>query len=186
MPRPALQLLLAIVLSVAAIYYWKPSTAPEGIDQETSIRQQTLPKTYLQKTRSWSYDADGNLANILEADSVEQFPRGGESFIVQPRFYSHSGNDRTWTATAKRGRYQDRKQRLLLRQNVVLANDQTGTRLEGHALDIELTNKIARSRKKVTITQGDNLTRADGMIAKLDQETITLGPNVESIYVQQP
>ena len=185
MPRPALQILLAIALALAATYYWDPSTAPT-VDQDTSARQQALPRTYLQSTRSWSYDEQGNLTDILEASNVERFPQRNESLITAPRFYSHSGDDRTWSATAEHGRFLHNPRRLLLSQDVVLEHDQTGTRMDSSTLDIRMKTKTARSKSNVTITQGNNRTVADGMIARLDKETITLGPNVESIYVQQP
>lgn len=185
MPRPALQILLAITLVVAANYFWDPSTAPVP-DADTSERQQALPKTYLQTARTSSYDEQGNLTEILEATRVEQFPQRNESRITEPRFYSHSQDNTTWSASAKRGRFFHRGQRLLLRNHVVLTHDQTGTRMDTHALDIYLKTKTAESKMNVTITQGENRTTAEGMVANLDQETIKLKPNVESIYVQSP
>jgi LPS export ABC transporter protein LptC len=183
MPRPFLHILLAISVGLAASYYWDPNPAPTT-DLETRARQQTLPKTYLHTTRSWSYNEEGSLTNILEADSVEQFSTGDESQIKAPRFYSHSGDDKTWSATADRGRFLHEEQKLLLRGSVVLSHDQTEGRLETEAMNIDLKTKIARSTHEVLITQAQNYTRAEGMIAHLEQETITLMPNVESLYVQ--
>lgn len=183
MPRRGLQLLFIAALGLAATYFWNPSMLP-GVDAKVSPQKPDLPQTYLDNSRSWSYDEAGNLASILEAKRMEQLAGRQVATIEEPRFYSHSGNDKTWTASAARGRYQGHAQRLLLRRNVVLEHDQTGTRLTGHALDIELKNKIARSKRKITITQGNNRTSAQGMVAHLDQETVTLGPNVESTYVQ--
>ena len=48
---------------------------------------------------------------------------------------------------------------------------------------IDVKNKIATSKKPVTITQGPHFTRARGMVAHLEEETILLSPNVESTYV---
>jgi lipopolysaccharide export system protein LptC len=183
MPRPSLQILLAIVLVLAGSYYWDPNTAAVP-DPRTSARQQALPRTYLEAPRSWTYSEEGSLAEVLEAVSAEQYPQRDETLIVAPRFYAHSSDDRTWTATADRGRFRDNAQRLTLKGNVALSHDQTGARLETAVMVIEIDRKIARSNKPVTLTYGENITTADGMVARLEPETIKLAPNVESIYVQ--
>ena len=68
-------------------------------------------------------------------------------------------------------------------RHVVLTHDQTGTRMDSNALDIDLRTRTASSKQKVVITQGQNRTTADGLYADLDRETLELKPNVESIYV---
>ena len=185
MPRLPLQILLALTLILAANYYWNPQTA-QSPDPQTSIRQQELPQTYLEVVRGWTFDEEGKLTDIVEAEHVEQFPRRKVSMITQPRFYAHSGDDKTWSATAEKGRGDDHNERLLLRKNVVLIHDQSGTRMNTQALDIELESKIASSQKKVTIVQGNNRTTADGMVVRMEDETITMKPNVESIYAPTP
>jgi LPS export ABC transporter protein LptC len=77
-------------------------------------------------------------------------------------------------------------QTLFLRRDVQLVNDQTGARLETRAMTLNLRRKTAVSRVPVTISQGENQTRANGMVADLNLEQIRLQPNVESIYVPPP
>jgi LPS export ABC transporter protein LptC len=185
MPRITLQVLLAIALVLAANYYWNTQHL-RGPDDDTSARQGDLPQTYLEQTRAWSFDQNGDLTDILEADRVEQFSRGRVSLLTRPRFYVHSGDDKTWSAVAERGRFEEHSERLLLRRKVVLRHDQTGLRLDTHALDIEVDDKTATSQKKVTVTQGSNRTTADGLFASLNDETITLKPNVETTYEPLP
>ncbi|PLW69988.1 LPS export ABC transporter periplasmic protein LptC [Pseudohalioglobus lutimaris] len=185
MPRLLLQILVAIALVLAANYYWKPQTS-HSPDEDTQARQKDLPKSYIWQTRAWSFDENGELTDILEAERVEQFARGSVSLLTNPRFYAHSGDDRTWSAVAARGRFEEHSQRLLLRKNVELTHDQTGTQMQTNALDIEVDEKIATSRKTVTIIQENNRTTADGMVARMNEETITLKPNVESTYEQLP
>ena len=185
MPRPFLQLLLAIVLGLAASYYWEPqpSKAP---DPQTAARQQSLPKNYLENTRTWNYDQNGNLGEIMEASSAQHFPHRKESLLEQPRYYSHHGDDRTWSAEATKGRFMHDEQLLVLRDGVSLTNDQTGAQLVSDSITLDLVKKTAASLVPVTITQGAHSTRGDGMLAKLDLEQIGLFNNVESIYVQSP
>ena len=182
MPRPLLQILFALALVLAANYYWDPSTARTP-DAGTSARQQALPRTYIEAARTWSFDEEGNLSDIVEAERVEQFPQRKQSKIVEPRFYAHSENDKTWSASARRGLFIEGAERLVLRNNVVLTHDQTGTKMKSHVLDIYLKTRTAQSKKKVIITRGENRTTADGLLADLDRETLELKPNVESIYV---
>lgn len=183
MPRPLLQVLFALALVLAANYYWDPSTG-QTPDAGTSQRQQDLPRTYIKNARTWSFDEEGNLSDIVEALLIEQFPQRKQSNITEPRFYSHSEDDKTWSASAKRGVFVHSKERLVLRDSVVLNHDQTGTRMNSNALDIYLKTRTAESKRKVIITRGQSRTTADGMVANLDQETIRLKPNVESIYVK--
>jgi len=185
MLRPLLQVLFAVVLVIAVNHFWDPSPAPVP-DPQTSERQRTLPRTYLSNARIWTFDQEGQLSEIVEASRMEQYPQQDVSNITEPRFYAHSEDDRTWSASAARGQFHHRQERLELRQLVVLEHDQTGARVDTEALDILLKNNTAVSKSPVTITQGENRTTADGMLAILERETIELGPNVESIYVERP
>ena len=183
MPRPFLQILLAVMLGLTISYYWSPVARTELNRKDAALRQ-AMPGVYLQTTRSWAYNEQGALTNILEARSIEQFPLRDESLLEAPRFYAHSGDDKTWSATADRGQFQHRAENLHLQDNVVLSHDQTGSRLETAAMDINFKKNVATSRQAVTITNGQNNTQAHGMTAYLETEKILLEPNVESIYVQ--
>ena len=185
MPRPLLQILFALTLVLAANYYWDPNPARTP-DADTSARQQALPRTYIATARTWSFDEKGNLIDIVEARKVEQFPQRNQSRLTEPRFYAHSENDKTWSASAKRGLFLHGAERLVLRNKVVLTHDQTGTRMDSNTLDIYLKTRTAESERKVIITRDQNRTTADGLLADLDRETLELKPNVESIYVVQP
>lgn len=185
MPRPVLQVLLALSLVLAANYFWDPG-AGNTPDADTRARQEALPRTYIKNVRTWSFDENGQLNDIVEAILVEQFPQRKQSLITEPRFYAHSENDKTWSASAKRGTFFHGGERLALRDTVVLNHDQTGTRMESNALNIELRKRIAWSKRKVVVTHARSRTTANGMLAELDRETIQLKPKVESIYVKPP
>ncbi len=182
--RPSTQLLL-IVLGVS-LFAWLYDPSDERYpDAATQERQRELPKTYLIDTRSWVYDEDGNLSEVLDTASAEYYLDGDETFLVSPRFYSHHDDDRTWSASAERGVMNHAGDTLSLFDKVLLISDQTGGRLETEAMKIDLERKVARSRSPVLLTQGQNTTRADGMVANLERERMQLMPNVESIYVVQ-
>lgn len=185
MPRPLLQILLALTLLLAAKLLWdpRPGSVP---DEQTSRRLDTLPKTYIDQVQTWSFDEDGNLNDMLEAQRVDRYSRGDYSMIIEPRLYAHSEDGRTWSMSAERGRFQHDEEQLLLRRNVILSHDQTGSRMRTHALDVELAARTARGDRPVTIVQGDNRTTADGLVVDLEQETVLLKPNVETLYFPPP
>lgn len=183
MPRGHLQLLLALLLIIAGSYYWEPSPDPVA-DPETEARRQSLPQTYLQTTRSWAYNDQGTLTEIIEAERVEYYPPEDFTLMESPRFYAHNKDNKTWSASSRLGRFRHKYERLTLSQDVTLNHDQTGTRLETKKMSIDLRQKIATSEKPVTITQGLNQTRAGGMVANLELEEILLSPDVESIYAK--
>ena len=185
MPRISLQIMLGISIALATFYFWQPADLRTP-DAETAERRNDLPKTYLHNIRRWHYDEKGQLADIMEAVQAQDFASTRETLFSQPRIYSHDGNDRTWSASAEEGRMRHGPQTLYLRRKVQLLNDQTGARLDTRAMTLNLRNKTAVSRVPVTITQGENQTRADGMVADLNLEQIRLQPNVESIYVPPP
>jgi lipopolysaccharide export system protein LptC len=182
MPKAFLQIALAVVLALLAGYYWQPGGSLDA-DPDTVKRQMALAKTYVYDARSWEYDEDGALEQILEANRMEYFARRKVYELTEPRFYSHDGNDRTWSATAELGRFRHNKNLLLLRRNVVLSNDETGGRLTTRAMTLNVKQKTARSRTPVKVTEGQNVIRADGMVADLSGKRIEMAPNVESTYV---
>ena len=179
MPRPILFLALLASLAAAGLYFWNSGEPQES---EASLAQKNLAKTYLVNTRSLRYGERGALTEILEATSVRYFPNQNHSVLVAPKYYSHNGNDRTWSVVSDTGRFLDNRELLFLQGNVVLTDDQNEGRLYTEAMQINLQKKTARSRVPVTLKQGLNTITADGMLADLNKEQIRLTPNVESIY----
>ncbi|QIB66590.1 LPS export ABC transporter periplasmic protein LptC [Kineobactrum salinum] len=177
-----LQALTAITVTLVAGYYWG-ATGDLNPDRRLLATQEELVQSYLVHSRSWSYAEDGTLSEVMEADRVEHFARNDVSELERPRFYSHDGNDRTWSATADSGRLRHRPEVLVLRSNVLLTNDQAGATLETRVMTVDLRHKTAVSRVPVTIRQAGNLLQADGMEVDLRSETMHLQPNVESLYV---
>ena len=181
--RPTTQLLLVLLVISGLTYLWSPASR-DIPDPATAQRLEQLPKTYLEDIRSWVYDDRGQLSEVMDAGSAEVFAASGETLFRNPKLYSHHADDRTWSATALHGRMYDDNEMLELRDSVVLVSDQTGGRMETDIMVVELVNKVATSETPVLILQGENTTRADGMIADLERERIELKPNVESLYVQ--
>lgn len=174
--------LLAAVLAALAVWYW--SLVGDGAIERSPLRGDTaLVQTYLVNTRSMAYAEDGALAEVMEASRIEHYGREDVSELQQPRFYTHDGNNRTWSAMADHGRLKHRTSILILRRDVVLSNDQSGGTLQAEAMTLNLRLRTATSRVTVTAQLDGNILRADGMFADLANETILLEPNVEGTYV---
>ncbi|HEY7776135.1 MAG TPA: LPS export ABC transporter periplasmic protein LptC, partial [Kineobactrum sp.] len=120
-----LQILLGLALALLAGYYWSTGGDNAG-DRIALVHDKAPATTYLLNSRSWSYAQDGALAEVMEAQRIEHFAAGDVSSLERPRFYSHDGNDRTWTASADRGRLAHETDTLMLQSDVLLINDQTG------------------------------------------------------------
>lgn len=179
MPRTFLSILLLTALAAALAYYWDPQSV---LEFNESDRQEYLAKKYLINTRTLNYNEQGSLTEIVEASAVRQFPKQKHSLIIAPRYYSHNGNNKTWSVTSDRGRFVEKKEILFLEGNVILTNDQNGGRLNTETMQINLKEKIATSKVPVTITHELSTTSASGMVADLNKEQIRLMPDVESIY----
>ena len=78
MPRTYLQAALAITLLIAASYYLSSSLEPSP---EVSAWQIALPKTYLVASRTSTYDENGALSEVLEADKATFYPSQKHSLL---------------------------------------------------------------------------------------------------------
>lgn len=181
MQRPYLQMLLAIMLVIAFGYFLTPGLAP---NPQVSEWQQALPKTYLIKPRTSTYNEEGALTDVLEAETAKFYPGEHQSVLESPRLFSHNLDDDTWSASSDNGEFAHNRELLTLSNNVVLSNDTNLVVLKTEEMKIDLVRNMAISKVPVTVTQGGSITSADGMIADLDSQTVRLRPNVESIYVK--
>ena len=180
MPRPFLSMLLLAALAAALAYFWDPDST---LDFSAPEKQSALAKTYVINTRTHTYNEQGSLAEILEAAEVQHFPNQKRSMMIAPRYYSHNGNNRTWSVTSARGRFLDKLELLFLEGNVILSDDLNNGHLYTEAMQINLRKKIATSRVPIKLVQGLNTMTAKGMVADLNKEQVRLMPDVESIYV---
>jgi LPS export ABC transporter protein LptC len=181
MPRPYLQALLAITLVLATSYYLSQGSQPSP---EVSAWQEALPKTYLVNTRSSTFDESGALTDVLEADSARYYASRKQSLMDSPRLYSHNAEGDIWSASSETGYFEHKRETLILSKNVSLSNDTHQVLLETQKMKIDFRRNIAVSKAPVVITHGASSTRAEGMIADLDAQTVRLQRNVESVYVQ--
>ncbi|MDP4916683.1 MAG: LPS export ABC transporter periplasmic protein LptC [Haliea sp.] len=183
MERGKRTLLLAAALLVVSTWYLGTGGGP--LERPPAASEFDIVQTYLINSRSQTYAIDGVLAQVMEAARVEHLQDTDVSELQLPRFYSHDGNNQTWSASAEYGELTHRTGVLILRQDVVLTNDKAGGVLESSVMTVDLKARIAKSAVPVKITLDDNVLTADGMYADLKGQTIRLAPNVEGTYVPE-
>ncbi len=182
MGRTGLTIFLVIAVGILLNLILEPGELL--MPQSPPAGERTLPQTYVEAVRSLSFGEQGQLDEIREAAKLEHFERRDESLLESPRFYSHNGDDKTWSAAADHGLYRPSQRTLQLTDNVVLANDNSGARLDTSEMIIDLQARTATADNPVTITRDESSTRADGAFADLERERVEMKPNVETVYVR--
>lgn len=180
--RSLLQGLAAAAVIIVIVYFQTdgnkhlpPSaTGPEG---------EALPYSYIFNSRTWMYEKNGALAEVVESSSTKYFAERNQSILEQPRYFSHNGSNQTWAASARRGDYFHRNGKLELSNDVLLHNDANQADLKTESLSVDTVNKIAASSTPVAVVQGSNKITALGMSADLKAQTLQFKGKVNSIYV---
>jgi lipopolysaccharide export system protein LptC len=176
----SLSLVLAIVL---AVYVSLQGSRELSLGPPPTRTDTEIAGTYVESLRRQRFGETGKLLDIMEARRLARYPDRAEADLTEPRYFTHDGNDRTWSMSAEHGLYREGANMLLLDTDVLLFNDQTAARFETSSLRINIKAKTARTEEPVRMTQGDNLTTADGMFANLVTELIALQPRVFTRYV---
>ncbi len=183
MGRGFAQAALALLILAGGIYLLQNS--PVGLQPDTS-EPDSLPGSYLRDVRLSLYDVNGALRDVLSAREVDYFSdRGARSELVEPRFYSHDGDLKTWSASAREGEMFHRAEVLKLRGDVTLIQDEYGSTMKSQAMTLQVAEKIAFSNVPVTITRGESVLRGGQMRANLKDERFRLSNQVETVYVQE-
>jgi len=181
--RPALHIFLALLILGVGVYFLDSGpVSPVATDNPGA----EVPQTYLDDARLWVYAEDGSLRDVLAAQRVDFFAsRQERSVLLQPRFYSHDGDQKTWSAYADQGTLMHGPRILRLQDNVTLQHDEYDARMETQEMTINTRSMVATSRVPVRITSAASSMTADSMAANLRLERVNMTDNVETIYVPE-
>ena len=130
---------------------------------------------------------DGKPAYILKAKLLEHYNDSNYAIIDKPDIQLTEGNHR-WRITANNGEIDDTNQRITLRGEVVLLqqDEQQPLQLETEKLEIDIRQQTAKSTQTVRIIQqGFNL-QSEGMILNNATGKIELLNNVKGSHAQTP
>lgn len=144
------------------------------------------PDFYILDTETHQFSKEGLLISQFDSEKVQHIPNTDTASMLFPRHISLKNDHSRWVTTANKGLLYLKGDQLDLMQQVLIVNEQEGTRIQTAAMTIFPNEKIAKSKKIVTITHKQGFTRAKGMHANLASEKITLLSQVRGQYHATP
>ncbi|MCW8923366.1 MAG: LPS export ABC transporter periplasmic protein LptC [Gammaproteobacteria bacterium] len=128
---------------------------------------------------------DGLPAYIVKAKLLEHYNDNDFASLSDPVLELKQG-DQHWLISAETGEIDDDNQRIMLRNRVVLQQQDTAQpiRLETEQLEIDTHQQIAKSTQTVSIIQQEFNLQSEGMILDNASGQLELLNNVEGRYVQ--
>lgn len=165
--RPSAQqiypILALLLLAGGTVWLERVTRSDEA---RTPSAQRTDPDFTAEGTRMTGFDEDGRRHFELFADRVTHFPAGGATRLERPRL--HYDTDKgALTIEAQQGEVFGDGERLLLTGDVRASRPANAARpalrFESASLTIWPDDERAETQDPVTLMQGANTARADGM-----------------------
>ena len=172
---------LVILISVVAILLY---LSEKKIPLESAFKEENnfVAKTYLYDFSSYRYNNSGELQEVVNAESALDIPKSKEVQLVKPRIHTHDGNKNIWVASAERGVMRKDNSLVILRENVLVMNKNTQSKVETSEVKFDLKKRIAQTKEQVTVSHVAGHTIAKGMIADLKKSKLELQNQVKTIY----
>lgn len=158
----------------------------EDPDEATAVTKNPhFVDAYAKNFTMTSINKDGQPNYTLTADLMEHFNDSGESEITQPVF-NIDRDDNAWVISAKRGTIDDDNIWVTLNEDVVMLQKNSDNPLQLNTSQMRFNTKtqIARSNKRVDITQGELSLKSNGMIFNNLTSDLELLAGVNGIYVR--
>lgn len=177
------QFTLLTLIIIAVIGIWSVLEDP---DEATAVAKNPhFVDAYAKNFTMTSINKDGQPNYTLTADLMEHFNDSGESEITQPVF-NIDRDDNAWVISAKRGTIDDDNIWVTLNEDVVMLQKNSDNPLQLNTSQMRFNTKtqIARSNKRVDITQGELSLKSNGMIFNNLTSDLELLAGVNGIYVR--
>ncbi len=177
--------LFICALVVVFVLQLSPSDMDFSGGAETS--EHTFPETYVVGMLDRTYDATGTLKHTLRAERVNYYQSDSENRgdIIAPAIEFYSEDKPPWHLRAKQGTADNRKQTLMLEQNVTANSNHPKygkITISTEDLLIHTDRQFAHTDKPVTIRSARGKTTAVGLNAAIDLGQIELLSEVKSLY----
>lgn len=176
---------LSIIIIAALIFWgsqtWEKTTAVKNLED--------IDPHYIDMfINDFSFTAmneQGEPGYTLRAKRLEHYSDNDFSVIDEP-VIQLTQKDKHWLITARSGEIDDDSQKIILRHDVVLQqqNGQHPVRLETELLEIDTVEQIAKSSQTVRIIQQEFHLKSEGMILNNATGELELLKQVEGRYVQ--
>ena len=176
------------IIIIAALMFWG-SQAWENKKASTSLETSDphYVDIFIRDFTITSMNEDGQPAYILKARLFEHYNDNSYAIIDEPVIELKQG-DQHWLISARTGEIDDNNQRITLRGNVVLLQQDKPQpiRLETEQLEIDTRQQIAKSTQTVSIIQQEFNLQSEGMILNNASGQLELLNSVKGHYVQLP
>ena len=174
------------IIIIAALIFWGSQTWEDT--KAIKDLESTDPHyvdVFIRDFTITAMNEDGQPAYILKAKLFEHYNDSSYAVISEPVINLKQGNQH-WLISAKTGEIDDDNQRIILRDSVVLQQQNTSQpiRLETEQLEIDTHQQIAKSTQTVSIIQQEFNLQSEGMILNNASGQLELLNSVEGSYVQ--
>ena len=131
---------------------------------------------------SYRYDEAGKLQEVINAEMALDIPVSKEIKLMKPRVHTHDENQNTWVASADRGVMRKDNSLVLLKENVLVMNKNTRSKVETSEINFDLQKRVAETKKQVAVSHVEGFTIADGMKVDLKGSKLQLDNQVRTTY----
>ncbi len=194
--------IIALLALLAVILIFSPTSDLLDFNDKKESKEKLFPSSYLIKTKTTQYNANGDITHILTADKVSYFDTNSgnlENYALldfpiftffgkadEATTNSITSKDTPWKASSDHGRSTHNHEQFLLTGNVTLEqinpDSKKYTVITSEELLIIPKQRYAETKKPVTIKNESGVTTSIGLKISLDTETIELLSNVRSRY----
>ena len=172
--------LMLLFSTIAMLIYLGEKEIP--LENVFKTENEFEAKTYLYNFSSYRYDEAGKLQEVINAEMALDIPMSKEIKLMKPRVHTHDENLNTWVASADRGVMRKGNSLVLLKENVLVMNKNTRSKVETSEINFDLQKRVAETKKQVAVSHVEGFTIADGMKVDLKGSKLQLHNQVRTTY----
>ena len=155
------------------------SDDPDGL---TDRRGGATPEWYWHTARYWSFNLEGQLYHEATATEVKHFDEDDTTYLSDPRFTHHNGEEPAWFTRADFGQMREDNNVVELYQAVKISRETEDVIITTERLVITQDKQLAETDLPITIVSETSQTDAVGMRAWFDEEKVELLDNVRTVH----
>jgi lipopolysaccharide export system protein LptC len=178
-------LFLIFVISTALFSSWLLRSIEQKdkiVTKDTIINRDY----YLEEFSGVIMDKTGSPYYKLSSPHLDHYPVNQLTKISKPELFIYNSKEHPWKLIADNAQVTDKGNRIVFNGNVKLnkssANFNENIVIMAEELSVFIKEQLAESKSKVTIIQGTNNVKANGMKLNLIKQTLELSSQVKGQY----
>lgn len=184
-PTNLIVLFIVTIAFVSIIHFY----SKDDKQQKSSVKNIERPDFYMNDIQTRSMDKSGKIRYTLTAEKVEHRPKDQRSFITKPDILTYKKNKKSWKALANMGEVPDNTNTILLKEDVIVNQNNSNTKHPISAKSDQLTYDIDQEKMitegKVVITTPSSVIQGEKMIANIKTDTMEIFTNVNARHEPQ-